>query len=125
MHRIGLSGQAGDTVRFRLAAQEVNKMQAAVAAPPLESDELWRRCQRLILVLGGDDAVLLHAAEHISQAFLGALRMPVGIEEARALKQTGEHGAFGYGQVLCRFTEIGTRGHLQTPRAATEISGIE
>src|SRR5215472_3906423 len=100
-------------------------MQAAVAAPLLESDELWRRCQRLILVLCGDDAVLLHAAEHISQAFLGAFGVTVGIEVARALEQTGEHGAFGQCQVLRRFAEIAARRYLHAPRAATEISGIE
>ena len=62
-------------------------MQTAVAAPLLEGDRLRRCGPRAVLILGRDDAILLHAAEHISEAFLGALRMPVGIKEARPLEQ--------------------------------------
>ena len=88
-----------------------------------EHDALRQR--RRTLLLGADDAVLLHAAEHIGQAFLGAIGMAVGIVKARPLEQAGEHGAFGQREVLRRFAEIAARRHLDAPGAAAEIDGID
>ena len=76
-------------------------------------------------MLGGDDAVFLHAAEHVSEPLFGAVGMAVGIVIIRAFEQAGQHRAFGQREVLGRFAEIAARRHLDAPRAAAEISGIE
>ena len=94
-HGVGLGRQAGDAVGFRLAAEKIDEMQAAVAPPLLERDKLGRGRERAVLVLRRDHAVLLHAAEHIGEPFLGAIRMTVGIEEAWPLEQARQHRAFG------------------------------
>ena len=124
-HNVGLGGQADDAVRFRFAAEKIDKVQTAVAPLLLEGDELRRRRHCVVLVLGRNDAVVLHAAKHVGEAFLGAFGMAVGIEKARTFEQAGEHGAFGQREVLRRFAEIAARRHLHAPGAAAEISGIE
>ena len=87
MDGVGFRGQARDAVGFRLAAQKIDEMQAAVAPPLLERQKLGRGRERAILVLGRDYAVFLHAAEHIGKPLLGAIRMAVRIEEAGPLEQ--------------------------------------
>ncbi len=54
-------------------------MEAAVAVRMGKRDELRRRRQRLVLLCRGDDAVLLHALEHVGETVLGAIGMAVGI----------------------------------------------
>ena len=100
-------------------------MQAAVAPRPLEGDELRRRGKRAVPFALPRCAVFLHAAEHVSKAFLGAIGMPVGIEKARAFEQARQHGALGKGEILGGLAEIAARGHLHAPGAAAEISRIE
>ena len=77
------------------------------------------------LLVGVDEAVLLHAAEHVGEAFLGAIGMTVGIEVVRPLQQTRQHRAFGEREGLGRLAEIAARGHLDAPGAAAEIGGVE
>ena len=90
-----------------------------------ESDELRRRRERLILLRRGDDAVLLHAIEHVGEAILGAVGMAVGIVIIRSLEQARQHGALGEREILRRFAEITARGHLDAPGGAAEIGRIE
>ena len=124
-HRVGLRGQAVDAVGLGLAAEIVDEVETGVAMWKRVYDALrQRRCRRTLL-LGADDAVLLHAAEHIGQALLGAIGMAVGIVKARPLEQAGEHGAFGQREILRRFAEIAARRHLDAPGAAAEIDGID
>src|SRR5208282_2926812 len=118
-------GEGRNTVRPRFAANEIDEVQAAIAPRPFEDDELRRRGKRLFLLLRRDAAVFLHAAEHVSEAFLGALGMPVGIKKARALEQARKHGALVKREILGGLAEIAARGHLHAPRAAAEISRIE
>ena len=91
----------------------------------VERQELGRGRERAVLVLGRDHAVFLHAAEHIGEPLLGAIRMTVGIEEARSLEQARQHRAFGDAEILRGFAEIAARGHLDAPGAAAEIGRIQ
>ena len=125
MHRVGVGGQVLDAIRLGFAAEKIDEVEADVAMRPLKGDQLRWRGERAILLLGTDDAILLHAAQHVGQALLGAVGMAVGIEIVRALEQACQHGAFGEREVLGRFAEIAARGHLHAPRAAPEVSGIE
>src|SRR6516164_409682 len=125
MHRVGISSQARNSVCFRLAAKKINELEARVTMGSIESDEFGDCSKRRLLLPRGDDAVLLHAPEHIAEAFLGAVGMAVGIEIARALEQACQHGTFGQREVLGRFAEIVARGPLDTPRATAEIHRIQ
>src|SRR5215831_7614790 len=100
-------------------------MKAAVAPRTVHGDDLrWRR-QRLGLLLRRDDAVFLHAAEHIGEPFPRPFGPAVGIEEVRSLEETRQHRALAKGERLGRFAEIAPRRHLDAPRAAAEVGGIE
>jgi hypothetical protein len=90
-------------------------MEPRVTPLPVQGDDLRRCGQRLGPLLRADDAVLLHAAEHIGKALLGALRTAVGIEEVRSLEETRQHGPLAKGERLGRFAEIAPRGHLDAP----------
>src|SRR4029077_153424 len=100
-------------------------MKAAVAPRPVHGDDLrWRR-QRLGLLLRGDDAVFLHAAEHIAEPFPRPFGPAVRIEEVRSLEETRQHRTLAKAEGLGRFAEIAPRRHLDAPGAAAEVSGIE
>src|SRR5262249_36743413 len=115
MHRVGVSSQAQNPVRLRLTAKKIDELKARVTVRPVERDELGDSGKRRLLLLRADDAILLHAPEHITEAFLGAVGMAVGIEKARALDEACQHGAFGQREVVGRFAKIVARGSLDTP----------
>jgi hypothetical protein len=69
--------------------------------------------------------VLLHAAEYVSEPFLGASGMPVGIEIVRPLGQAGKKRALLQGQGLRLLAEIAAGRELDPPGAAAEIDRIE
>src|SRR5262249_1369945 len=73
----------------------------------------------------GDRAVLLHAAQHISQPFLCTPGMPVGIEVIRPLGQSGKKRALLQRELLCRLAEIAARSELDAPGSAAEIDRIK
>src|SRR6516165_2444099 len=86
MHRVGLRSQARNSVRLRLAAKKIDELEARVTVRPVERDEFRESGKCHLLLLCGDDAILLHAPEHIVEAFLGAVGMTIGIKIARTLE---------------------------------------
>ena len=80
VHRVGRGGQARHAVGLGFAADEIDEMEAGVAMRPLKGDKLRRRAERLVFLRGADDAVFLHAAEHVAEPLLGAVGMAVRIE---------------------------------------------
>src|SRR6516162_627747 len=125
MHRVGVSSQACNPVRLGLPTKKIDELKARVTVRPVERDECRESGKRRLLLLCGDDAILLHAPEHIVEAFLGAVGMTVGIEIARALEQACQHGAFGQREVPGRLAEIVARGPLDAPRATAEIHRVQ
>ena len=57
-------------------------------------------------LLGGDEAGLLHAVDHIELPRAGAPRVDHRVVGAGRLRQAGQHGGFGRGDVLQRLAEI-------------------
>ena len=101
-------------------------MEADVAPRPLVGDHCRQRRQPAAdLLLRGICFVLLHAAEHVGEPFLGPSGMPVGIEIVRPLGQGGKKGALFQGQVLRLLAEIAAGRELDPPGAAAEINRIE
>ncbi len=125
VHGVGVRGHVGDAVGLGLAAEKIDKVETDVAALMRVGDELRRLGERLVLLRGVDDAVLLHAAEHVGETILGAIGMAIRIVVIRSLEQARQHGAFADRKILRRFAEIGARRHLDAPRAAAEIGGVQ
>src|SRR6516164_9491915 len=125
MHRVGLSSQARNPVRLRLAAKKIDELEARIAVRSVECDELRDNRKCGLLLLRADGAILLHAPKHIVEALLSAVGMAVGIKIARALDQASQHGAFGQREALGRFAKIVARGRLDAPRAAPEIHRVQ
>ena len=80
--------------RTEIDPDEIDEIETGIPVRQRESDELGRRGERLVLLRRGDDAVLLHAVEHVSEAFLGAIGMAIRIVEVRSLQHAGEQRAF-------------------------------
>src|SRR6516165_7191941 len=112
MHRVGVSSQARNSVRLRLAAKKIDELEARITVRSVECDELRDSGKRCLLLLRADGGILLHAPNHIVEAFLGAVGMTVGTKITRALDQACQHGTFGQRKVLGRFTKIVARGRL-------------
>src|SRR6516165_9301488 len=125
MHRVGLSSQARNPIRLRLAAKKINELKARITVRPGERNALSNISKCRLLLLCAYGAILLHALKHIVEAFFGAVGMAVGIKIARALDQARQHGAFGQREALGRFAKIVARGPLDTPRAAAEIHRVQ
>src|SRR5580704_4450391 len=125
MHGVRFGSQTFDALRPYFASEKIDELKAAVASRPVKAHERWGGRECLLLLLCSDDAVLLHAAEHVREAVLGAIRMTVRIEITWPFEQARQHRGFPKREVLCRLVKIATRGHLHAPRAAPKIGGIQ
>ena len=125
-HCVGFVGQplhAGDLLR--LAAELVDDVVAVVAPLPRQRGDVQLQRHRVLELRVGDDAVLLHAAEHIGHALLRAHALAVGVVVARSLGEAGEEGAFGEREILGVLAEIGARRQLDAPRRAAEEDRVQ
>src|SRR5580704_11618866 len=105
VYGVGTGGQAGDAIGLGLTAEIVDEVETTVAVRPLEDYELWGR-KRLVLLIGGDVAVIFHPTQHVGETFSGARGVAVRIVEAWPLEQTGQHGALAEREILRGLAEI-------------------
>ena len=126
-HGVGVGGDRLDACqRFGLARDLIHEVEADIAPRPLVGHHCRQRRQSAAgLLLRGIGLVLLHAAENISEPFLRASGMPVGIEIVRPLGQAGQQRALLQGQILRLLAEIAAGRELDPPGAAAEIDRIE
>ena len=126
-HRVGVGGDRLDACqRFGLARDLIDEVEADITPRPLVGDHCRQRRQSAGgLLLRGIGLVLLHAAENISEPFLRAAGMPIGIERVRSLGEAGQQRALLQGQILRRLAEIAAGRELDPPGAAAEIDRIE
>jgi hypothetical protein len=77
------------------------------------------------VVLRVQEALILHATQHVEAALLGL----IGIDEGRIargrLGQAGQHRSLGDGQVLAVFGEVGLGGFADSVSAVPEIDLVQ
>src|SRR3990170_7574075 len=81
--------------------------------------------KRLRHMVGGDDAVLLHPTQDVAETLSGALGVLVWSIVVGTLRQPGQQSSFSQTEFAGRLAEITLRGHLDAPRAAAQVDGIE
>ncbi|MCY1516836.1 hypothetical protein D9M68_514930 [compost metagenome] len=76
-------------------------------------------------LLGGDEAGLVHAVDHVELARPRAARVGHRVVGAGRLRQAGQHGGLGDGHLLQRLAEVGLGGGGEAVGAVAQVDLVQ